>query len=195
MPVIVKPWVSKLTEPLVPFEPVILKVEANPVNPEPSPAKEPVKEPVKADWAPLNEPVKEPVKAELAPVNWREEAPDTTVPLSVKEELVNAAPLHLVTALVFKAEAPETATVAGADPSYAKAVIPVPCVKSGRFVERVPKNEPLNEPVNMELAPVEVIELAPTFNTLPDKVRPLFCSAPPVPADTKLLEVSTEDVI
>ena len=84
-----------------PLEPDISKLVANPVKPEPSP---------------LKEPVNEPVKAELAPVNWIEEAPDTTVPLSVKEELTNATPFHFVTALLFKAEAPETATVVAPEP-------------------------------------------------------------------------------
>ena len=68
--------------------------------------------PVKAEPSPWNEPLNEPLNTELAPDNWIEEAPDTTVPLSVKEELTNALPFHFVTALVLKAAAPETATVA-----------------------------------------------------------------------------------
>ena len=111
-----KPEVCKSICP-VPVEPVILKVLTRPVNPEPSPLKEPVKEPVKAELAPLNEPVKEPVKAESVPVNWSEEAPDTTVPVSEREEVINAVPLHLVNRLVTKAEAPDTATLAVAPPS------------------------------------------------------------------------------
>ena len=74
-----------------------------------------------------------------------------------------------------------------------KAVIPVPWVKSGRFV--VPTNEPLNEPVNTEFAPVEMIELDPILRLPPLKVIPLFWRAPPIPAITKFPLVKTEDVI
>ena len=71
--------------------------------------------------------------------------------------------------------------------------MPEPCVKSGRFV--VPTNEPLNEPVNTEPVPVEIIELDPIFKFPPLKVRPLFWRAPPTPAITKFPFVKTEEVI
>jgi hypothetical protein len=96
VPPIVRSCVLRSIEIPVPFEPDTSKVVAIPVNCEPSPS---------------NEPLNEPLNIELAPDNWIEVVPDTTVPLSVKEELTNAAPFHFVTALVFKAEAPETATV------------------------------------------------------------------------------------
>ena len=60
---------------------------------------------------PENVPVKDPVNDEFAPVSCREEFPDITVPLSVRLELANAAPVHLVIALLVNDAAPETATL------------------------------------------------------------------------------------
>ena len=96
--------------------------------------------------APVNEPLNEPVRFEEAPVNWIEEAPVIVVPLSVRLESANAAPVHLEILLEFSVEAPDTATVAVVEPSYVKAVIPAPWVKSGRF--DVPKKLPLKDPLN-----------------------------------------------
>jgi hypothetical protein len=48
------------------------------------------------------------------------------VPLSVRLELANAVPVHLVIASVVKAEAPLTATVCGDPPLYENVVIPAP---------------------------------------------------------------------
>jgi hypothetical protein len=77
-----------------------------------------------------------------------DEAPVIAVPLSVKDEFANAVPVHLVILLELKVEAPLTATVAVVAPSYVNAVIPVPCVKSGKSVvpTKLPVNDPLNEP-------------------------------------------------
>ena len=41
-------------------------------------------------------------------------------------EFTKASPDHLVTILLFNAEAPETATVAVVEPSYVKVVTPLP---------------------------------------------------------------------
>ena len=71
--------------------------------------------------------------------------------------------------------------------------IPEPCVKSGRLVE--PTNEPLNEPVNIEPVPVEIMELDPILKVLPLKEMPLFFKAPPAPAIIRLPSVKTEEVI
>ena len=53
----------------------------------------------------------------MAPVNWSEVVPVIVVPLSVRDELANAVPVHLVTLLVLKVDAPLTATVAVVAPS------------------------------------------------------------------------------
>ena len=79
-----------------------IAVAVTPVNPAPLPKKEP-----------LNEPD----RFELAPVNWSEVVPVIAVPLSVRDELANAAPVHLVMLLVLKVDAPLTATVAVVAPS------------------------------------------------------------------------------
>ena len=72
--------------------------------------------------------------------------------------------------------------------------MPEPCVKSSKPVT-VPENEPLNEPVNTEPVPVEIMELDPILKLLPLKEMPLFFKAPPVPAIIRLPSVKTEEVI
>ena len=53
----------------------------------------------------------------MAPVNWREVVPVIVVPLSVRDELANAVPVHFEMLLVLKVDAPDTATVAVVAPS------------------------------------------------------------------------------
>ena len=69
------------------------------------------------DPSPKNDPLNDPVRFEDAPVNCNEVVPVIAVPLSVKDELVNAVPDHLLILLVLKVEAPLTATVAVVAPS------------------------------------------------------------------------------
>ena len=72
------------------------------------------------------------------------------------EEFINAFPDHLVNEPEVSDAAPETATVAVVEPSYVKALIPVPWVKSGKLLvpTKLPPKLPVNEPVKLELAPV-----------------------------------------
>ena len=58
-----------------------------------------------------------------------------------------------------------------------------------------PWKEPLKEPDNIEVAPVEVIILAPIANVVPESVSPLFSISPAVPAISILLSVKVEEVI
>ncbi len=73
--------------------------------------------PVKPAPLPKNEPLNDPERLELAPDNCNDVVPVIAVPLSVNEEFANAVPVHFVRALVLKADAPLTATVAVAPPS------------------------------------------------------------------------------